>query len=127
MIDKQQALEIIDKRDFFNDRAGRELWNDKPKEIQDEDIINDHEEYEQLKEYILNQRRNRMSVLKAGIVRKFICAISLFTAAVLFMLLLLMLKYGYGFIQVVCVLATPIVLSYVIFLLVFIGFVLMDF
>ena len=55
MIDKVQALEIIDKRDFFNDRAGRELWNDKPKEIQDEDIRNAHEEYEQLKEYVLNQ------------------------------------------------------------------------
>lgn len=55
MNDKQQALEIIDKRDFFNDRAGRELWNDKPKEIQDEDIRNAHEEYEQLKEYVLNQ------------------------------------------------------------------------
>lgn len=55
MIDKEQALEIIDKQDFFNDRAGRELWNDKPKEIQDEDIRNAHEDYEALKEYILNQ------------------------------------------------------------------------
>lgn len=55
MIDKEQALEIIDKRNFFNDRAGRELWNDKPKEIQDEDIRNAHKEYEQLKEYVLNQ------------------------------------------------------------------------
>ena len=55
MIDKVQALEIIDKRDLFNDRAGRELWNDKPKEIQDEDIRNAHEDYEALKEYILNQ------------------------------------------------------------------------
>ncbi|WP_167698500.1 DUF551 domain-containing protein [Faecalicoccus pleomorphus] len=55
MIDREQALEIIDKHDFFNDRAGRELWNDKPKEIQDEDIISAHEDYEALKEYILNQ------------------------------------------------------------------------
>lgn len=55
MIDREHALEIIDKRDFFNDRAGRELWNDKPKEIQDEDIRNAHEDYELLKEYILNQ------------------------------------------------------------------------
>lgn len=55
MIDKEQALEIIDKQDFFNDRAGRELWNDKPKEIQDEDIRNAHEDYAVLKEYILNQ------------------------------------------------------------------------
>lgn len=68
-----------------------------------------------------------MIFLKNRIVRKFICAISLFTAAVLFMLLLLMLKCGYGFVQVVCVLATPIVLSYIIFLLVFVGFVLIDF
>lgn len=68
-----------------------------------------------------------MNFLKNRIVRKFTSAISLFTAVVLFMLLLLMLKCSYGFIQVVCVLATPIVLSYVIFLLVFIGFVLIDF
>ena len=43
MINREQALEIIDKRDFFNDRAGRELWNDKSKEIQNEDIRNAHE------------------------------------------------------------------------------------
>lgn len=55
MIDREQALEIIDKHDFFNDRAGRELWNDKPKGIQDEDIRNTHEDYEALKEYVLNQ------------------------------------------------------------------------
>lgn len=67
-----------------------------------------------------------MNFLKNRIVRRFICAISLFTAAVLFMLLLLMLKYGYGFIQVVYALATPITLAYIIFLLVFIGFILMD-
>lgn len=55
MIDREQALEIIDKHDFFNDRAGRELWNDKPKEIQDEDIRNAHEDYVALREYVLNQ------------------------------------------------------------------------
>lgn len=55
MIDKEQALEIIDRRDFFNDRGGRELWNDKPKDLQDEDILSAHEDYAALKEYILNR------------------------------------------------------------------------
>ena len=35
----EKALEILDKMEFFGgQRAGRELWNDKPKEIQDKDI-----------------------------------------------------------------------------------------
>lgn len=55
MIDKLKALEIIDKRDFFNDRAGRELWNEKPIDIQNDDIKNAHDDYNLLKEYILNQ------------------------------------------------------------------------
>lgn len=34
-----KALEILDKMDFFQgQRAGRELWNDKPFEMQEEDI-----------------------------------------------------------------------------------------
>ena len=33
------ALEVLDKLSFFGgQRAGRELWNDKPREVQDEDI-----------------------------------------------------------------------------------------
>lgn len=55
MIDKLKALEIIDKRDFFNDRAGRELWSKKTIDIQNEDIKNAHEDYKLLKEYILGQ------------------------------------------------------------------------
>lgn len=36
-----KCLEILDKFQFFQgQRAGRELWNDKPAEIQDEDIKN---------------------------------------------------------------------------------------
>lgn len=36
-----KCLEILDKFQFFQgQRAGRELWNDKPTEIQDEDIKN---------------------------------------------------------------------------------------
>ena len=36
---KEQAMDILDKWEFFlGQRAGRELWGDKPKEVQDEDI-----------------------------------------------------------------------------------------
>lgn len=54
-LEELKALEIIDKRDFFNDRAGRKLWSEKPIDIQNEDIKNAHEDYKLLKEYILNQ------------------------------------------------------------------------
>lgn len=36
---KENVMEILDKLEFFGgQRAGRELWADKPKEIQDKDI-----------------------------------------------------------------------------------------
>lgn len=42
MKDKEKqtkVLDILDKIEFFQgQRAGRELWNDKPKEVQDKDI-----------------------------------------------------------------------------------------
>ena len=37
--DAMRALDILDKMDFFQgQRAGRELWNDKPFEVQEQDI-----------------------------------------------------------------------------------------
>lgn len=39
MSDKDKALEILDKWQFFyGQRAGRELWSDKPEEVQNKDI-----------------------------------------------------------------------------------------
>lgn len=36
-----RAIDILDKWEFFyGQRAGRELWADKPTEVQDEDIAN---------------------------------------------------------------------------------------
>lgn len=52
-IDK--CLDILDKMEFFNQRAGRELWFSKPKNIQDKDIENYNRDIETLKEYILKQ------------------------------------------------------------------------
>lgn len=61
-IDK--CLNILDKMEFFQgQRAGRELWFDKPKNIQDKDIENFNKDINTLKEYILKQldRINHLS------------------------------------------------------------------
>lgn len=42
-----KCLEILDKFQFFQgQRAGRELWNDKPVEIQNKDIKNFNKDIE---------------------------------------------------------------------------------
>ena len=42
-----KCLEILDKFQFFQgQRAGRELWNNKPTEIQDKDINNFNKDIE---------------------------------------------------------------------------------
>lgn len=49
----EKAMEILDKLSFFGgQRAGRELWNDKPREIQDEDIANFNRDIEYLRDII---------------------------------------------------------------------------
>ena len=46
----EKAIEILDKLSFFGgQRAGRELWNDKPREVQDEDITNFNRDIEYLR------------------------------------------------------------------------------
>ena len=39
MTEQEKVFDILNKFEFFQgQRAGRELWNDKPKEVQDKDI-----------------------------------------------------------------------------------------
>ena len=39
MTEQEKVFDILNKFEFFQgQRAGRELWNNKPKEIQDKDI-----------------------------------------------------------------------------------------
>lgn len=50
---KEKALEILDKIQFFyGQRAGRELWADKPIDVQNKDIENFNRDIEFLREYI---------------------------------------------------------------------------
>lgn len=52
-ITKEQAIDILDKFDFFQgQRAGRELWNEKPFEVQEQDIKDFSNGVALLKEYI---------------------------------------------------------------------------
>ena len=51
----EKSMEILDKLSFFGgQRAGRELWNDKPKEVQDEDIANFNRDIEYLRDIVSN-------------------------------------------------------------------------
>lgn len=48
------TLEILDKMQFFGgQRAGRELWNDKPREVQDADIAAFNRDIERLREVVV--------------------------------------------------------------------------
>lgn len=52
------AEEVLDKLQFFGgQRAGRELWNDKPREVQDEDIATFNRDIEWLRDFV----RKRMN------------------------------------------------------------------
>lgn len=53
----KECLDILAKMEFFNQRAGRELWFDKPKNIQDKDIENFNRDINTLREYILKQEK----------------------------------------------------------------------
>lgn len=55
MITKQQAIEIVNKFEFFQgQRAGRELWSDKSLEVQEEDLKNFVRDCKLLLDYINN-------------------------------------------------------------------------
>ena len=53
MQELEKVMEILDKLSFFGgQRAGRELWNDKPREVQDEDIESFNRDIEYLRDII---------------------------------------------------------------------------
>jgi hypothetical protein len=54
MITKSQAIDIVEKFEFFQgQRAGRELWLTKSREVQDEDIKNFVRDCILLKEFLI--------------------------------------------------------------------------
>lgn len=52
-LNREQAMDILDKFDFFQgQRAGRELWAEKPFEVQEEDLKNFSKDVASLKTFI---------------------------------------------------------------------------
>ncbi len=63
-INRERAIEILERFNFFQgQRAGRELWNDKPFEVQEQDIANFSRDCTLLINYIkkLTEERNEIS------------------------------------------------------------------
>ena len=57
-LNAEQVIDILDKMDFFEgQRAGRELWNDKPFEMQEQDIANFSRDVALIKKYINSQEQ----------------------------------------------------------------------
>lgn len=55
---KQKILDILNKFSFIlGQRAGRELWLDKPEKVQDEDLSNFNRDIEYIKNYIENSNQ----------------------------------------------------------------------
>ena len=53
MTKQEKVFDIINKFEFFQgQRAGRELWNDKPKEVQDKDIADFIKDINYIRSYL---------------------------------------------------------------------------
>lgn len=73
--DFRRAIEILDKLSFFGgQRAGREMWNDKPREVQDEDIASFNRDIEWLRDFIrkhMTESETEKPDWRQGMLRKF--------------------------------------------------------
>lgn len=59
MSEEETIIDHLERILFFNQRAGRELWFDKPKEVQDRDIENNERDLQETINYIrTNQRKH---------------------------------------------------------------------
>lgn len=65
-LNREQVNDILDKMDFFQgQRAGRELWNDKPFDVQEQDIANFSRDVALIKSYIkkLTEENERLKAI----------------------------------------------------------------
>ena len=53
LTERRNVIDILEKFQFFQgQRAGRELWNDKPKNVQEEDLENFNRDIRTIRDYI---------------------------------------------------------------------------
>ena len=64
-IKTSEVLEILDKMEMFQgQRAGRELWADKPREVQEQDLTNFNRDIEKIRKYIESQNNVLQQIVK---------------------------------------------------------------
>lgn len=72
MQELEKALEILNKLSFFGgQRAGRELWNEKPREVQDEDIASFNRDIEYLRDFIRKYMNDGWILVEERLPEKF--------------------------------------------------------
>lgn len=65
-MNEEKCNDIIQKMLLFNSRAGRELWADKPREVQDQDIKNREADLKFLQEEIDRLKAENETLLDIG-------------------------------------------------------------
>lgn len=77
-VEKSEILDTLDKMQFFlGQRAGRELWNDKPEDIQEKDLENFNRDIEKIKEYLFNVKPVKRGewIAQDECLTKFMCSV----------------------------------------------------
>lgn len=74
--DLEEILDILEKWDFFyGQRAGRELWVDKPRAMQDKDIDNFKRDLKKITEFVKKKRVIEMiKIIKPGYLKEAQCS-----------------------------------------------------
>ena len=70
----EKMYDIISKMDFFNQRAARELWGQKPEKIQNQDIFNRHQDLCEIKEFV-DDVAELMELEEQGLLLKLPCKV----------------------------------------------------
>lgn len=72
-----KVVDILDKMSFFQgQRAGRELWNDKPRNVQEKDLDNFNRDIRTIRDYILaleNELKSYRDLEEQGLLLRLPC------------------------------------------------------
>lgn len=59
LISREEIVDILAKMEFFEgQRAGRELWNDKPTEVQEQDLESFNRDIHTIRKYIVQLEKS---------------------------------------------------------------------
>lgn len=73
--DLEEILDILEKWDFFyGQRAGRELWVDKPRAMQDKDIDNFKRDLKKITEFVKKRVIEMIKIIKPGYLKEAQCS-----------------------------------------------------